>query len=173
MGNPESAEERADAGLSPTYRNYLAIIFREQASKGSARAGDIAEAAGVSRPTVSNALRALKTGGWIEYDPYGPVTLTARGYAKGRESYHRHQILLTFFEKILRIDNDTAQAAAAGIECDIPASVLYRLGQFVLYMEHRGALEGWLEDFKKNEDELLKHMRETSHAPASDSKGGR
>ena len=48
MGNPESAEERAEAGLSPTYRNYLAIIFREQASKVPAH-GVVSEPCGVLR----------------------------------------------------------------------------------------------------------------------------
>ena len=53
-------EERNDARqLSPVLENYLEIIFHQEIREGAARASSIAEAAGVSRSTVTSTLKAL------------------------------------------------------------------------------------------------------------------
>lgn len=47
----------AEKQLSPALENYLAIIFRQEFAAGACRPSDIADAAGVARPSVTNALR--------------------------------------------------------------------------------------------------------------------
>ena len=59
-------EERNDARqLSPVLENYLEIIFHQEIREGAARASSIAEAAGVSRSTVTSTLKALKSMGYV------------------------------------------------------------------------------------------------------------
>ena len=70
-------EERNDARqLSPVLENYLEIIFYQEIREGAARASSIAEAAGVSRSTVTSTLKALKSMGYVDYEPYSLVHLT-------------------------------------------------------------------------------------------------
>ena len=49
--------------LAPALENYLAIIFRQEFAAGACRPSDIADAAGVARPSVTNALRELDAAG--------------------------------------------------------------------------------------------------------------
>lgn len=73
-------EERNDARqLSPVLENYLEIIFHQEIREGAARASSIAEAAGVSRSTVTSTLKALKSMGYVDYEPYSLVHLTEAG----------------------------------------------------------------------------------------------
>ena len=73
-------EERNDARqLSPVLENYLEIIFHQEIREGAARASSIAEAAGVSRATVTSTLKALKSMGYVDYEPYSLVHLTEAG----------------------------------------------------------------------------------------------
>ena len=60
----ESISERA---LTPSLENYLKIIYREELAGGAAQASTIADAAGVSRATVTSTLKALRSLGLIEY----------------------------------------------------------------------------------------------------------
>ena len=86
-------EERNDARqLSPVLENYLEIIFHQEIREGAARASSIAEAAGVSRSTVTSTLKALKSMGYVDYEPYSLVHLTEAGMHIGRISppAHRH-----------------------------------------------------------------------------------
>mgnify|MGYP000903517178 CR=1 FL=1 len=59
--SPEEQDGRAERkALSPALENYLEIIFLEEAREGAARASSIADAAGVSRSTVTSTLKVLK-----------------------------------------------------------------------------------------------------------------
>ena len=99
--------------------------------RGSARASDIAEAAGVQRSTVTRALRSLRILGHIKYEPYSPITLTELELAEGKGIYHRHQVLREFFVKLLLLDEETAQDTAGRLEHDMPDEVILRLGQYM------------------------------------------
>jgi DtxR family Mn-dependent transcriptional regulator len=65
--------------LSASLEDYLEAIYNLAEAKKVARSRDIAEALGVSRASVTGALRALKEKGLIEHEPYGYVTLTEAG----------------------------------------------------------------------------------------------
>ena len=55
-----SKERNETRQLSPVLENYLEIIFYQEIHEGAARASSIAEAAGVSRSTVTSTLKTLK-----------------------------------------------------------------------------------------------------------------
>ena len=96
-------EERNDARqLSPVLENYLEIIFHQEIREGAARASSIAEAAGVSRSTVTSTLKALKSMGYVDYEPYSLVHLTEAGMHIGRDIAHRHIVIQEFFQHILQ-----------------------------------------------------------------------
>ena len=62
-----SKERNETRQLSPVLENYLEIIFYQEIHEGAARASSIAEAAGVSRSTVTSTLKTLKEMGYVDY----------------------------------------------------------------------------------------------------------
>lgn len=136
--------------LSPVLENYLEIIFRQETSEGAARASAIAETAGVSRSTVTSALKSLKAMGYVDYEPYSLIHLTETGLEVGRDIAHRHMVFQEFFEHILQLDARTASDVACELEHVVPPEVIRRVGQFVLYLSsHRDVWEHWQEEYQR------------------------
>ena len=144
-------EERNDARqLSPVLENYLEIIFHQEIREGAARASSIAEAAGVSRSTVTSTLKALKSMGYVDYEPYSLVHLTEAGMHIGRDIAHRHIVIQEFFQHILQLEPNVSNDVACELEHVIPPDVIRRLGQFVLYLRSReDDWKNWQEDYKE------------------------
>lgn len=144
-------EERNDARqLSPMLENYLEIIFYQEIREGAARASSIAEAAGVSRSTVTSTLKALKSMGYVDYEPYSLVHLTEAGMHIGRDIAHRHIVIQEFFQHILQLGPSVSNDVACELEHVIPPDVIRRLGQFVLYLRSREEnWKNWQEDYKE------------------------
>ena len=55
--NSPPSDQTEHKALSPALENYLEIIFLEEAREGAARVSAIADAAGVSRSTVTTMLK--------------------------------------------------------------------------------------------------------------------
>ena len=131
-------EERNDARqLSPVLENYLEIIFHQEIREGAARASSIAEAAGVSRSTVTSTLKALKSMGYVDYEPYSLVHLTEAGMHIGRDIAHRHIVIQEFFQHILQLEPNVSNDVACELEHVIPPSGAIR----PVPAEPRGRLE--------------------------------
>ena len=109
--------------LSPALENYLAIIFRQEFAAGACRPSDIADAAGVAPPSVTNALRELAKRGYVTYAPYSLVNLTEKGLRAGQELAHRNMVLKDFFQNVLQLSEDRAASVACELEHVIPEDV--------------------------------------------------
>ena len=144
-------QERNDVRqLSPALENYLEIIFYQEIREGAARASSIAEAAGVSRSTVTSTLKVLKKMGYVEYEPYSLVHLTEAGMHIGRDIAHRHIVIQEFFQHVLQLEPGVSNDVACELEHVLPPDVIRRLGQFVLYLRSReDTWKNWQEDFKQ------------------------
>ena len=152
-----------DEKLSPVLENYLKIIFVEESLHGTARAADIARAAGVSRSTVTSALKALKSLGALEYTPYGPVRLTMQGASLARRLFHRHSIFKKFFSSILHINDAEADKTACALAHAVPDDIIRKLGCFILYMESHSLPDShWEEAYASNRDTILSAIRSSS-----------
>ena len=136
--------------MSAALENYLEIIFRLEVREGAVRAGAIADAAGVSRSTVTSTLKTLKAMGLVEYAPYSLVHLTPQGLAIGRDVAHRHFVFQEFLENILQVEPASADDTACMLEHVVPPEIIRRLGQFVLFLKSRqGLWENWQEIYKE------------------------
>lgn len=136
--------------LTTTLEDYLVAIFKLEMANGVARASDIAQAQGVSRSTVTSALKGLAARGLIEYSPYSHIRLTAQGHPLAREIAHRNMILTRFFRDVLMLDQDQADATACRVEHAVDAQVIKRLGKFILYLERSDIdLARWLEEYER------------------------
>ena len=89
-----------------------------QRSKGYARSIDIARELGVSKPSVSVAMKNLRENGYIEMDPEGLLSLTDKGMEIAEKMLERHTSLSRFLIA-LGVDEETAYEDACKIEHDI------------------------------------------------------
>ena len=98
--------------------DYLEAILRLSQKNAEVRSVDIASMLGVSKPSVSHAMKLLREDGYIAMDRYGTVTLLDKGSAIAKRIYERHRVLSCLLEN-LGVDPDTAMADACKMEHDI------------------------------------------------------
>ncbi len=73
--------------------NYLETILILHKRKGYVRSIDIATELSFSKPSVSVAMKNLRTNGYIEVDDGGHITLTEKGLEIAEKMYERHTLL--------------------------------------------------------------------------------
>jgi DtxR family Mn-dependent transcriptional regulator len=128
--------------LSASVEDYLeAIVNLSDDETRTVRSTDIASLLGVSKASVTGALRVLRTKGLALYEPYGAVTLTALGRRLGNEVVARHRVLTSFFETVLGVDSEQAEQTACRVEHAVNPEIMARLTRFVEFVvqsRHRG-----------------------------------
>jgi DtxR family Mn-dependent transcriptional regulator len=120
--------------LSASMEDYLEAIFNLTGQSNVARSKDIAKLLGVSRSSVTGALRALKEKGLANYKPYDFVTLTEAGHAAAAEIAQKHSVLKSFFINVLGIEKQAAQKAACKAEHGLGPDVIARLLLFIEFL---------------------------------------
>jgi DtxR family Mn-dependent transcriptional regulator len=123
-----------DKDLSASLEDYLEAIFNIASRSNVARSKDIARLLGVSRSSVTGALRVLKDKGLANYKPYGYVTLTEEGQAAAAEVVKKHDVLKSFFIKVLCVDPNIAQKAACKAEHALGPNIIIRLLSFIEFV---------------------------------------
>lgn len=126
------------AELSASLEDYLEAIFNLARESNIARSKDIAELLGVSRASVTGALRILKKKGLANYKPYDYVTLTEPGRLAAAEIARKHKILKSFFINVLGIGPDLAQQAACRAEHALGPGIIAKLMSFIEFVTHSG-----------------------------------
>ena len=98
--------------------DYLEMILRLTEEKGYARSVDIAVGLGVSKPSVSVAMKQLREGNYIVMDKDNYISLTETGMEIAQRIYERHKVL-TRLLSLIGVDEKTAQEDACKVEHDI------------------------------------------------------
>ena len=94
---------------------YLETIYILSQQSSCVRSIDVADYMGYSKPSVSRAVGLLKSGGYLEMDKNGYLTLTDEGRRVAERTYERHQLLTEFFVHI-GVDPEVAAEDACKIE---------------------------------------------------------
>ena len=76
--------------------DYLEMILMLQEEKGFARSVDIAASLGVTKPSVSFAMKKLRENGYITMGEDNYISLTEKGRAIALRVYERHKALTAF-----------------------------------------------------------------------------
>lgn len=105
-------------GLHQSGEMYLETIYILKNETGAVRSLDVAEHMGFSKPSVSRAVKLLKTEGYITVDESGLLFLTKEGEKIAKTMYERHTILTEMFIS-LGVDEETAADDACKIEHSI------------------------------------------------------
>lgn len=104
--------------VNESIENYLEMILILQNKKGYARSIDIATELGVTKPSVSHAMKLLRENQYIVMESDGAITLTESGFEIAERMYERHRMLAKFLMS-LGVDEKTAFEDACKIEHDI------------------------------------------------------
>ncbi len=100
------------AGIHASGEDYLeAILVLGQRNKGEVRSIDISRELEVTKPSVSNAMKILKNGGFILMDTDGFITLTDEGRAIALKIYEKHRVLSLWLMDIGVSENVAADDA--------------------------------------------------------------
>ena len=94
---------------------YLETIYTLMRERASVRSIDVCEHMGFSKPSVSRAIGLLKSGGFVQVDAKGYLTLTAQGEEVAKRTFDRHRLLKEVFVR-LGVDEAIADADACKIE---------------------------------------------------------
>lgn len=110
---------------------YLETIYILEDNYGHAHGVEIAKELGVSKPSVTKAMRHLKSKGLIHKEPYGSITLTKKGRAISEKIYSNHKIISKFLKQSLKLDSDEASKNACRIEHIISDEMLKSITEYL------------------------------------------
>ena len=121
--------------LSASLEDYIEAIYHIIEEKLVARSKEIATRLGVSRASVTEALRALARKGMINYAPYEAITLTSKGKKAAKDVIFRHTSLQRFFTEVLALDPEIAELGACRIEHAAPPEIISQIIRFTEFMQ--------------------------------------
>lgn len=123
--------------LTTSLEDYLeAILFLEEKNR-VARVKDIAEYLSVQMPSVTGALKTLRSKGLVEYERNSFINLSKDGMKIAKSIRKKHDILKRFLRTVLLLDEDLAEDEACKIEHSIDQSTAMRIKKLTEYMSER------------------------------------
>ena len=114
--------------------DYLEAILRLRETKGQVRSVDIAQLLGVTKPSVSFAMKKLRENEFIHMDQDNLITLTDKGEEIAMRIYDRHKTISTFLMK-LGVPEATAREDACKIEHDLSEKSFSALRKHLLKLQ--------------------------------------
>lgn len=114
---------------------YLETIYLLEKAHGHAHGVDIAKELGVSKASVTKAMKVLKGQGCISKESYGSITLTEQGKHCAGKVYHHHQIISLFLKESLGVSEEEASANACRMEHILTDKLYEAIEAFLLNNE--------------------------------------
>ncbi len=116
--------------IQESAENYLEAILVLQKRKGVVRSIDIANELSFSKPSVSVAMKNLRTNGYIEVDGDGYISLLDKGREIAEKIYERHMLISSWLVR-MGVSPETASEDACRIEHVISAETFEKLKEHV------------------------------------------
>ncbi len=116
--------------IKESAENYLEAILELKTTNGSVRSIDVANHLGVSKPSVSVAMKSFREEGFISVDAGGEITLTEKGMEIAEKIFERHQIIAKAL-MALGVDRKTAFEDSCKIEHDISNQTFVKLKEYL------------------------------------------
>jgi DtxR family manganese transport transcriptional regulator len=108
--------------------DYVEAIADVIAANGLCRAVDLVGHFDVTHATISNTVGRLQRDGYVETEPYQPISLTAKGKRLATKSRQRHEIVKTFLRRI-GVSEGAATIDSEGIEHHVSDETLGAMKQ--------------------------------------------
>lgn len=120
---------------------YLEAILVLHKKTGHVRSIDVSEYLGYSKPSVSRAVGLLRSGGYIDVDRDGAITLTDSGSAVAEKIYERHTVLSALLMK-MGVSEAVATADACKLEHAISDESFRAIKTYAQYVLEQGQVPG-------------------------------
>lgn len=118
-------------GYNESMEMYLETVYILEENHGHAHGVDIAKKLGVSKASVTKAMKLLKEKGLINKETYGSITLTEEGKALSKKIYYRHQLITKFLEHSLMLSSKEAAENACKMEHIISENMLKAMKKYM------------------------------------------
>ncbi|MBN1192980.1 MAG: metal-dependent transcriptional regulator [Coriobacteriia bacterium] len=115
---------------SAILEEYLEAIYK-QAQHGEVRPGHLAEAIGVSAPTVTATLGRLQSAGLVDRGQRGSVVLTSEGRQAALDIIRRHRLAERFLVDVLGLPWSEVHEEACQLEHALSPRVQQALEEFM------------------------------------------
>lgn len=102
--------------LSESKEDYLEAVFVLSEKTGSAGISDIAKKLDISKASVSQSMRVLRSEGYVSFEDYAPITLTPKGRKIASSVFEAHRAISRFLSLHLGMKREAAELAACKME---------------------------------------------------------
>lgn len=123
--------------LTTSLEDYLEAILFLEVKNRVARVKDIAEYLSVQMPSVTGALKTLRSKELIEYEKNSFINLTKEGLRIARSVRKRHDILHDFLKNVLILPESTADEEACKIEHAIDQNTADRIKNLTTFITNK------------------------------------
>ena len=132
---------------TPSMEDHIEQIYLLITNKGYARVSDIAEALSVLPSSVTKMVQKLDKDGYLIYEKYRGLTLTAKGEKLGKRLVQRHELLEQFL-RLIGVDEEKIYADVEGIEHHLSWNSINRIADLVQLIEEEPEVAQKLEKMK-------------------------
>ena len=122
--------------IKESAENYLEAILSLKKSKGNVRSIDVANDLGVSKPSVSVAMKNFREEGYIIVDENGVRDLTEKGMEIAQSVYERHLVIAKVL-MALGVSEDVAYEDSCKIEHCISQESFDKLKEYLKRNEEK------------------------------------
>lgn len=119
---------------SQSAEDYLERIHELIEEKGYARVVDIASSLKVKQASVTSMVQKLGELGYLKYEKYRGLILTAKGREVARKIHGRHETLSRFFS-LFGLDAETQKQDIEGIEHHLSPATVEVLADLAKFFE--------------------------------------
>ena len=124
--------------LTASLEDYLEIIYILYENLSRVGITDVAKALGISKPSVTKAIKTLKNNSLVIQEKYGKIILTPEGERVAEEVYSKHKVLRKFLSEVLNVSSKTAEIDACKIEHIVSKETLEGVKNFLKKYEIEG-----------------------------------
>lgn len=101
---------------SQTKENYLKAIFIISQKNTDVSITELANKMEVSKPTANNMVKKMQEIGWLNYEKYKPIQLTAKGKIGGALIVRKHRLTEMFLSQVMGFGWEEVHDIAEQIE---------------------------------------------------------
>ena len=132
---------------TPSMEDHIEQIYLLIEQKGYARVSDIAEALSVLPSSVTKMVQKLDKDGFLIYEKYRGLTLTAKGMKLGKKLVKRHELLEDFL-RIIGVEEENIYHDVEGIEHHLSWNSIDRIADLVQLLEEQPEVTKKLKEMK-------------------------